>query len=319
MATPALVAVLGTAAMLTLAFGLWLPAYLRYRELQRRLRGFVHAGADGGLALDLGGRRRARASRRVGADRTPFLLRYLARRIARSQADVSVGEVLGAMAVLSALAFVLGAVWWQSVVAGAGLALLAAALPVLWLEREHRRMRKRSSAQLPDAVALLSGSVRSGHSLLQAIEHVASDAPEPTRSNFAVVVREIGLGAAQDDALERLAERMSSEDVDLIVSAINVHSQIGGSLAEILDAIGTTIRERALAEGDIRAITAQQRYSAYVLALLPVVTIIGLSLISPDYVAVFFEEGPLRAAAAVAGGMVVVGFFAMRSLASIDV
>jgi len=317
--SPVLVGLLGAAAMAVLAVGLWLPAYLRHRQLQRRLLGFVRAGTPGGLAIDTGGRRGARVTPRRESQRNGFVLRTIQRRIIRSHVDVSPGEVLGAMAVLGLVGLVLGSVWWGSVVAGAMAGAVTLTLPILWLDRQHRKVRSRSAAQLLDTLGLLSSSVRSGHSLLQALEHVASEAPEPTRSNFALVVREIGLGAAQDDALERLAERMGSEDFDLVVSAIGVHGQIGGSLTTVLDSIGETVRERVRVSGDIKAITSQQRYSAYVLSALPVVTAGALALISPDYVAVLLEEGGLRIALIVSVVMVIAGFFTMRSLASIDV
>ncbi|HUG56549.1 MAG TPA: type II secretion system F family protein, partial [Candidatus Limnocylindrales bacterium] len=166
---------------------------------------------------------------------------------------------------------------------------------------------------------LLASSVRGGHSLLQALEQVASQAPEPTRSAFALAVREIGLGASQEDALERLAERFPSEDLELIVSAINAHQQIGGSLAKMLEAIGQTIRERQHIAGDIRSFTSQQRYSAYVLSALPVAALLGLVMFSPDYIAVMFDDTGLRTALIVAAGMVFAGFFLMRRLATIDV
>ena len=173
--------------------------------------------------------------------------------------------------------------------------------------------------QLLDTISLLAGSVRAGHSLLQALEHVTSEAPEPTRSAIALVVREIGLGASQKDALERLADRLPSEDLELIVSAVNVHHQIGGSLAKVLDAISETIQERVRVAGDIKGLTAQQRYSAYVLSLLPVVAAAGLFLFSPDYVGVLLAPGALRLALIAAGAMVVVGFLVMSRLARVDV
>ncbi|MGH2500018.1 MAG: type II secretion system F family protein [Candidatus Limnocylindria bacterium] len=315
-----LVALLGASSMAVFALGLWLPAYLRHRAVQRRLAGFVNAGSASGYALDLAGRRRARTVRRQDSrERGQIAARYIARKIIASQTDVTVGEVAGAMAILGLFAFTIAAAWSGQMLVGALVAPVAAGLPILWLDRQFRRIDARFHAQLLDTVALLSSSVRSGHSLLQALEHVAGEAPEPTRTGFALVVREIGLGASQDDALERLADRFPSEDLELVVSAVNVHNQIGGSLSKVLDAIGDTIRERVRVAGDIRGLTSQQRYSAYVLSLLPVAAAAILMVVSPDYVAVLFAEGPLRQVLAVAAGLVVLGFFSMRWVARIDV
>lgn len=319
MTSSIIVAVFGSATMATFALGLWLPAYHRHRSVRRRLRGFVQAGAAGGFAIDLGGRRRSRATRRPIDDRGRWLIRSVGQMIVQSQADVSVGEVFAATAVLAVLGFTLVSIWATTMAAGGVAAVLAATAPLAWLRWQRARVERRFEAQLLDTVALLVSSVRSGHSLLQALEHVTSEAPEPTRSAVGLVVREIGLGASQEDALERLADRMPSDDLELIVSAVNIHHQIGGSLAKVLDAIAETIRERVKVAGDIRGLTAQQRYSAYVLSLLPVVAAAALMTFSPDYVSVLFVPGPLRLLLAATAGMIVIGFFVMNRLARIDV
>jgi tight adherence protein B len=311
--------VLGTATMATFALGLWVPAYLRHRSVRRRLAGFVNQGTAGGFAVDLGGRRRSRATRRTVDERSRLVIRAIAQMIIRAQADVSVGEVVAAMAVLALLSFTLASVWIGSLWLGAVVACVAMTLPLIYLEWQRRRVEQRFVSQLLDTVGLLASSVRSGHSLLQGLEHVTTEAPEPTRSAIALVVREVGLGASQEDALERLADRLPTDDLELIVSALNVHHQIGGSLAKVLDSISETIRERVRIQGDIKGLTAQQTYSAYILSLLPVAAAVALALFSPDYIAPLFEPGPLRILLVAATGMVVAGFLVMRQLAKIDV
>jgi tight adherence protein B len=296
-----------------------LPAYLRHRALTRRLSGFVQADTASGFAMDLGGRRRMRIRRQIVGDRNRWFVRRVGRMITQAQVDVSIGEVIAAMAVLSLLTFILASIWSGFLIAGGLAGAIAATAPIAWLHWRRRRVERRFEMQLLDTIALLSSSVRSGHSLLQALEHVTTEAPEPTRSAIGLVVREIGLGASQEDALERLADRLPSEDLELIVSAVNVHHQIGGSLAKVLDSIAQTIRERVRVAGDIRGLTAQQRYSAYVLSLLPVVAAGALMLFSPDYVSVLFAPGPLRMVLIGAAAMVTVGFLVMNRMARIDV
>jgi tight adherence protein B len=221
------------------------------------------------------------------------------------------------MGLLAAVGAFLG--WFFSGTFGAlAGSVLGAALPLLWLQRRHAARQRAFVDQLPETVSLLASTVRAGHSLLQGLEQVAKESLEPTRGAFETVVREIGLGASQDEAIERLGQRFSSDDMSLIVASINVHQQTGGSLAHILDDISATLRERVRIEGDIRALTAQQRYSAYVLALLPVAVAAALFLISRDYIQLLFE-GTLRIAAALAAVLIVAGFFTMRRMASIDV
>jgi tight adherence protein B len=314
-----MIGVLGTLTMACLALGLWLPAYRRQRSLRRRLAGFVNAGTAGGFAIDLGGRRRFRSLRPTMDGHGRWVFRQLSSLVAQAQVDVSIGEVVGAMALLGLLFFTLAYVRWTSLVVAAAFALVCATAPLWWLVWERGRVERRFARQLPDTLAILGSSVRAGHSLLQALEHVVSEAPEPTRSAIALVVREIGLGASQEDALERLADRLPSDDLELIVSAVNVQHQIGGSLAKVIDAIADTIRERDRIEGDIRSLTSQQRYSAYILTLLPIAAAGGLFLTSPDYLAPLFADGPLRAALFASSAMIAAGFLIMKRLANIDV
>lgn len=318
MIAPVVPAFLAAAAIATFALGLWLPAYLRHRTLRQRLAGFVYAGTTAGFALDAAGRRRRAVTRRVRGRKQPFA-RILSNRIALAHADVSPSEVIVATIILGVVAFVIASAFAGSITLGALAGLAAASAPMAWLELMHRRAIARFSTQLLDTILLLASSVRGGHSLLQALEQVASQAPEPTKTAFALAVREIGLGASQESALDRLAERFPSEDFVLIVSAINAHQQVGGSLAKMLDAIGQTVRERQHIAGDIKSFTSQQRYSAYVLSALPVAAMAALAAFSPDYISVMFEYDSLRLALAVAGAMVVAGFLLMRHLASINV
>jgi tight adherence protein B len=309
-----LIAVLGTSAVLVLLVGLWYPAYLRTRILRRRLGLLV--GIAGGGAVDLGGRRRSRGVRRPVAESRP-LLHGLEERLERAALDITAGEVVGAMAVLAAASALIAGVLWGPMVAAAGF-LFGAVLPLLWINLRHARRQRAFLAQLPDTIALLASTVRAGHSLLQGFEQVAHESIEPTRSAIEQVVREIGVGASQNEAIERLAARFPSEDLDLIVASINVQHEVGGSLAQSLDDMAGTLRERQRIDGDIKALTAQQRYSAYVLALLPVCVAAALFFISRDYIILLFE-GTLRFAAIAAGLMVVLGFMLMRRLASVDV
>jgi len=315
--TPALVAALGASAMLIVVVGLWFPAYMRSRSLQRRLSSALADGTSA-IASDVGGsRRRREAIRRIRRDGGNKWLTAIEYRIERAALDIRAGEVVAAMGLLAAVGAFVGLVLIGPVGAAVG-ALVGAWIPLLWLQRRHARLQSRFTDQLPDTVSLLASTVRAGHSLLQGLEQVAKESAEPTRSAFETVVREIGLGASQDEAIDRLGERFPSDDVSLIVASINVHQQIGGSLAHILDDISATLRERVRIEGDIRALTAQQRYSAYVLALLPVAVAGALFLISRDYIQLLFE-GQLRFAAAAAGVLIVAGFLTMRRMASIDV
>jgi tight adherence protein B len=312
--SPFLVAILGASTVLVIAVGLLAPGLARRRELAERLTMALGSPA---VSPDLAGGRGVRGTLRTAGPASGRVVRFLERRLEAAALDLSATELAGAIVLLALSGALVGFVVGGALASALG-AAIGASVPFLWMHLRTGRLHRSFRSQLADSVSLLASSVRAGHSLLQGLEQVSKEAPEPSASAFAQVVREIGLGAAQEEALERLAARYPSEDLQLIVTATNVQHQVGGSLARVLDDIATTLRERARIEGDINALTAQQRYSAYVLALLPVFVAVALFLISRDYIELLFV-GALRYAAILAAVLVVVGFVLMRRLATIDV
>jgi tight adherence protein B len=177
------------------------------------------------------------------------------------------------------------------------LALIAAVAIGAWLPRFYlgRRQKQRLKAfndQLPDTITLLANSLRAGSSFLQGMELVTREARPPISEEFGRVVREMSLGMALQPALSNLVRRVASEDLELLVTAINIQSQVGGNLATVLDAIAFTIRERIRIQGEIRTLTAMQRYSGYVIILLPVGLAALLFVISPSYMTPMVERPP---------------------------
>jgi tight adherence protein B len=312
--SPGLVVVLGVSTVVMLLLGLWIPAYSRSRAIRRRV-GAV-AALSSATAIDLGGRR-SRGVRHPPRGRTNRLLHFFEVRLERAALEVTAGEIVAATFILLLSGGFMAFVLW-GLLAAVVIGPLAGSLPLLYINFRHGRRQRAFHDQLADSVSLLASTVRAGHSLLQGFEQVAKESIEPTRSAMEQVVREMGLGASQDEALDRMAGRFPSEDLDLIVTSINVQHQVGGSLSQILDDMANTLRERARIEGDIRALTAQQRYSAYILALLPVFVALALFFISRDYIGLLLV-GKLRFAAIGALLMVIVGFLTMRRIASIDV
>ncbi|MGH2488370.1 MAG: type II secretion system F family protein [Candidatus Limnocylindria bacterium] len=177
------------------------------------------------------------------------------------------------------------------------LALVALFLLGLWLPRFYlgRRQKGRLKAfnvQLPDTITLLANSLRAGSSFLQGMELVTREARPPISEEFMRVVREMSLGLGLQPALANLVRRVASEDLELMVTAINIQSQVGGNLATVLDAIAFTIRERVRIQGEIQTLTAMQRYSGYVIVLLPVGLAVLLFVISPTYMTPMVERPP---------------------------
>ncbi len=191
---------------------------------------------------------------------------------------------------------------WVVAVAGVGIALgllltLRFATPVMlligpvaaWLFsgvflkfRQGRRTRAFNN-QLGDTITLLSNALKAGYSFAQALASVSRNASPPISEEFARATREIALGIAVDDALHHMVQRNKSEDFDLLVTAVQIQRVVGGNLAEILDTIAYTIRERVRIQGEIRTLTAQARVSGIIITLLPFGLAGVLEMISPSY------------------------------------
>jgi len=170
--------------------------------------------------------------------------------------------------------------------------LLGLYAPRFYLNRRKAGRLKAFAAQLPDTITLLANSLRAGSSFLQGMELVTREARPPISEEFERVVREMQLGLALQPALNNLNRRVASEDLDLMVTAIQIQSQVGGNLATVLDQIAHTIRERIRIYGEIQTLTAMQRYSGYVITLLPVGLAALLFLISPTYISRMLEKPP---------------------------
>jgi len=196
-------------------------------------------------------------------------------------------------------------------------------LPNLYLTIQARRRVKAFNNQLGDTITMMANALRGGYSFLQTLDMVAKEAPAPMSSEFRRVVQEVGLGRSTEDALQNLLRRMPSDDLELLITAVNIQMEVGGNLAQILDTIGHTIRERVRIKGEIQTLTAQGRISAWVITGLPVGLAIFISMVNPGYMAPIFTLGmPPEAWCCLpvtAGVMIVIGYFAIMKIIDIDV
>src|SRR5437588_819790 len=153
----------------------------------------------------------------------------------------------------------------------------------LYLRLRQRKRTRAFNNQLGDTLTLMSNALKAGHSFAQALSTVSKNAAPPIADEFARATREIALGINVDDALNHMNERNQSEDFDLMVTAVQIQRVVGGNLAEILDSIAYTIRERIRIQGEIRTLTAQARTSGIIITLLPFALAVALAFISPSY------------------------------------
>lgn len=211
--------------------------------------------------------------------------------------------------------------WWASgsVVVAAGAAFLILLLPRLIMRWLQKRRLDRLHAQLPDALMMLASGLRSGANLQQAMEGLSRDLSPPISQELSLVVREQRLGAAFEDAIDHLAERIPSPDVQLVASALRISREVGGSLADTVARLGETIRKRLMMEQKIKSLTAQGRLQGIVMTALPALIILALLQIEPQAMGALFSTTQGWAVLAVAILCEILGYFWIRKIVSIEV
>lgn len=195
-------------------------------------------------------------------------------------------------------------------------------VPRFYVKRKQRQRLSKFNDQLGDMLNLMVNGLRAGYSTMQAMEAISKELPAPISDEFRRVVQEMQLGVSMEAALDNLLRRIPSEDLDFVVTAINVQREVGGNLSEILDSISFTIRERVRIKGEIRVMTAQVRASGTLLSLVPLGLAVVLWFLNQDYIMSFFD-GPAPwcgwAAIAVIVVMISTGYFIMMKIADIEV
>jgi tight adherence protein B len=234
-------------------------------------------------------------------------------------------QILSAFGLAAAAHFVFG----LSIVIVVLLFLFGLRVPRIYLGMAATRRLHAFDNQLSDTLNLWVNALRSGYSVLQGMEAIATELPPPISREFERVVQEVRLGLSLQQALANMLRRVPSEDLDLIITAVNIQREVGGNLAEILDVISHTIRERVRIKGEIRTLTAQGRLTGWIISLLPVGLAFILYTINPDYggqmiarEAPFIIPGTLPCGWLVLGVgafMIILGAMAIRKIVDIEV
>jgi len=214
---------------------------------------------------------------------------------------------------------VLGALMLTNIIFVLMVAAAASLIPYAWLVRSRKQRQKAMAEQLADVLSILASSLRAGHSFLQALDQVAGEIKEPSAGEFHRVVSEIRLGRSIDDAMVEMADRVGSEDMRWAVMAVNIQRQVGGNLAEVLDIVANTVRERAYVQRQVRVLSAEGRLSIAILAALPFGIFLYLALMNPEYVNPLFTTMIGRILLIVGGTLMAAGIFVMTRIVRIDV
>lgn len=246
-------------------------------------------------------------------------IHQLDRLILQSGARMSVLQLLGLMLLASAGGVVLALFAHLPVFAVVAIAVVAAFVPLFYLQgAKHNRMNA-IEQQLPDALDLMGRAMMAGHAFPSALQMVGSEMPDPIASEFRIVFDEINYGISTQEALINLTTRVPSTDLSYFVIAVLIQRETGGNLAELLGNISELIRARLKLLGTVRVLSAEGRLSAWILTILPFVLGFVLQIINPEFLSVLWTDPMGQKMVVVALCMMLVGIFAMWRIIKIRV
>jgi len=244
--------------------------------------------------------------------------------LVRADVRLTIGEFLLIRVLCAGGGFVLGFVFLArfapalGVLMGIATGFIGYAAPMFYMNFKAKQRQKRFVNQLGDTITLMANSLRAGYSLLQTMDLVSRETRDPISVEFKRVVHEIGLGITNEDAMMNLLRRVPSDDLDLLVSAINIQHEVGGNLAQILTIIGHTIRERVRIKGEIKVLVAQVQLSGLVVTALPVLLALVIFLMNPGYLTPLFSW-PYICMPISSVIMIILGYIIMRKITAIEV
>ncbi len=246
----------------------------------------------------------------------------ISRDLARADLKFKTGEYVALIVISSVLtAFLSYFFFGGSIIFAVGGLVFGMFLPRFYVRYQQNQRLRRFNDQLPDMLNLMVNGLRTGFSAMQAMEAVGEEMPAPISDEFRRVVQEMQLGISMEQALDNLYRRIPSDDLDLAITAINIQREVGGNLAEILNTISYTIRERIRIIGEVKAVTAQVAYSGRFLALMPVVMSLVLWGLNREYMGQFFQEPRICGIImlSLAGIMLVIGYAVLNKIGTIEI
>ncbi|NLX63154.1 MAG: secretion system protein [Clostridiaceae bacterium] len=219
-------------------------------------------------------------------EKSGFFTKYknkIRRKLLNANIMMKPEEFLSICLILFVVSGLMGALFFKNFPVIMAMAVSGWFVPLLILKRNISKRLRTINNQLGDTLTVLSNSLKAGHSFFQAVDSVSRELTGPMADEFAKLQKEISLGVNIETALDNMVKRVGSDDLELMVTAVLIQRQIGGNLAEILDNISETIRQRIRAKGEIKTLTAQGRISGWIIALLPFFLVAAISMISPEH------------------------------------
>jgi tight adherence protein B len=320
---PVAVLIIGGAALAVIVVGLVSSFRGGEAVVQERLGRYAEAGYDMGSLAEAEPTRERTSPLTEGLNRAlqgRGFADNISTQLARADVKLTVAEYL-ALQVIAVIGGFVGAyiLFGGGILLAAAAAVIAFFVPRIYLRFSQRRRLNMFNDQLGDAINQMSNGLRAGYSVLQAMDSVASELPAPISVEFRRVVQEMQLGLSMEQALGNMLRRINSDDLDLMITAINVQREVGGNLADILDVISFTIRERVRIKGEIRTLTAQGRMSAYVITFLPIGLTLLLLVLNREYMMQMFTHTCGWIMLGVGIILIASGAFALSKITNIEV
>jgi len=242
--------------------------------------------------------------------------------LAKADLKLRTSEYLGIQIGLTVLLFLIGFIRFGGIYGIAQALIMGIVgyfIPGFYVKFRQRRRLKAFNNQLGDTLLLLSNALKAGYSFAQAIDTVSKNASPPIAEEFARCVREMNLGGSVEESLSHMVKRIESDDLDLMVTAVAIHRTVGGNLAEILDNIAFTIRERVRIKGQISTLTASARSSGQLITSLPIVLAVFMYFATPTYFKPMTEQPVGWIIIIIAIVMIIIGNFVMGKVTAIEV
>ena len=240
----------------------------------------------------------------------------------RAAVPLRVGEFYlirwGMAALFLVVPFVFGIAIFN-VLLGIGLAVVGYMLPAMWVNGKKKSRINKINQQLVDLLGLVSNSLKSGYGLMQSFEFASRQMNPPIALEIRRMLRDSNLGMGAEEALNALGERIDSSDLDMVLTAINIQRTVGGNLAEILDKVASTMRERERIRGEINTLVAQQKMTGIVIGGLPVFMFAIFMVMNPGYMSLLLTETIGKGMLAAAIGLQLMGYFSMKRIMAIDI
>jgi tight adherence protein B len=238
--------------------------------------------------------------------------------LSRAGLNLGVRKYLALRVVAGLVAFVAALILLGNALLALPAILIGTQAPRLWLRHQGKKRVKAFEAQLAELIDLLVGALRAGHGFLQGLESVSNQIEDPTRSELTKVLEEVNIGINPVDSLQAMGGRIPSYDFSLLISAIALQRQTGGNLAEVLENLAHTVRERRRVRGEVHALTTGPRASSYVLAAVPTLLFLYFISISSDYRKVMLGTSYGHMLLAAAAVLSMLGFVFSRKVAKVE-